>query len=694
MDTEALFSKRTKFQLNLAPLIVVAFLSVSITDAGESCDMSVIGSLVGGSVRQVEVVGDIAYLTTPNLYIFDISDPTDPQLMSSLDGIFSNALTVSGDYLYVGNVDGWYVIDVSNPLNPTQVAFVKLNRPLITHIKDNYAYVMADAEGIKIYNVSDPANPVFVADGPDGGLNEDFDVEGDKLVLASSVDNITIVDISDPTTPVTIVQSFGTPKDADALDLVGNLLYLSTDVDHSAPEFFIYDIANPAAPALVGSLDVVAFVHDVQVFGDTAYLIRNANGPLVVDVSNPSAPQLLGKIPLSFGDAYDLDVEGDLTILAADEEDLVLFDVSSTPTGDFVGQSILPTDVRDLVIEGDIAILGTADSALTLMDISDPSTMRVISAQGLSEGLPKTQMFRHEDMVYARGGAVVEAVDISNPLEPVHLDGFYPDDLLAFSIVNSGTNVFAIVASDLEPTPVGLRIIDYSDPLNPQIIGALDDPGLRAAPLSVSSPRMAVEDGVLFLANGEKLISVDVSEPTSPTIVGELTLNGVSGITVQDSIAYLLGTEFLTVDVSDPANPQLLGSTSPSSGGILVVGNRTFVGGKSVYDISDLTNPQLLQTIAIGGASRGTPHLVGETLYAGTSWGIFAIDVSSCLASSAGDCDGDGDLDLTDFGQFQLCFTGPGGTAGPECACADFDGDNDIDLADFNAFQLGFTGPM
>lgn len=60
-----------------------------------------------------------------------------------------------------------------------------------------------------------------------------------------------------------------------------------------------------------------------------------------------------------------------------------------------------------------------------------------------------------------------------------------------------------------------------------------------------------------------------------------------------------------------------------------------------------------------------------------------------------GDFDGDGDVDLVDFGQFQICFTGPGGgPLTPTCAAADFDGDNDVDLADFGGFQLAFTGAL
>jgi len=62
-----------------------------------------------------------------------------------------------------------------------------------------------------------------------------------------------------------------------------------------------------------------------------------------------------------------------------------------------------------------------------------------------------------------------------------------------------------------------------------------------------------------------------------------------------------------------------------------------------------------------------------------------------------GDFDGDGDVDLSDFVTFQLCFGGsnnPPAATCPPGVDADLDGDGDVDLADFLIFQQNFTGSL
>ncbi len=56
---------------------------------------------------------------------------------------------------------------------------------------------------------------------------------------------------------------------------------------------------------------------------------------------------------------------------------------------------------------------------------------------------------------------------------------------------------------------------------------------------------------------------------------------------------------------------------------------------------------------------------------------------------NAGDCDVDGVTGLFDFDRFADCQLGPaGGIVDPDCACFDADGDDDVDLVDFGMFQV------
>lgn len=94
----------------------------------------------------------------------------------------------------------------------------------------------------------------------------------------------------------------------------------------------------------------------------------------------------------------------------------------------------------------------------------------------------------------------------------------------------------------------------------------------------------------------------------------------------------------------------------------------------------------------IGQPDAGATMTGGEFSLTGGFWAGATAGTSSPCGENAGDFDGDGDVDLVDFGEFQLCFTGGTGTISEGCECADFDGDNDADLVDFGEFQLAFTG--
>ena len=70
-----------------------------------------------------------------------------------------------------------------------------------------------------------------------------------------------------------------------------------------------------------------------------------------------------------------------------------------------------------------------------------------------------------------------------------------------------------------------------------------------------------------------------------------------------------------------------------------------------------------------------------------------AVALPASWRAASRDLDGDGDVDLADFGELRSCWVGPDMQLSTGCAAtADFDGDGDVDLKDFSAFQTDFTG--
>lgn len=113
----------------------------------------------------------------------------------------------------------------------------------------------------------------------------------------------------------------------------------------------------------------------------------------------------------------------------------------------------------------------------------------------------------------------------------------------------------------------------------------------------------------------------------------------------------------------------------------------TIDGGGDMWCLGGDEAGQLELSGTIGQPDAGVFVMTGGTLE--LVGGFWAVGMPG--PPIPGDCDGDGDVDFTDFVAFADCMNGPEGGLGYGCACADFDLDSDVDLADFARIQIAFT---
>lgn len=237
-------------------------------------------------------------------------------------------VAVSGNYAYVA--DGWMglrVIDISNPANPQEVgAFAALDYDSAygVAVSGNYAYI-AFEKGLRIVDISDPTKPQEKgAYDPQLGywdMFHDVAIAGDYAYVADSGSGLRIIDIANPAAPQQ-VGVYDTPGQPYGVALSGNYAYVAD----SLAGLQVIDISTPSNPQPVGAYDTQQYAEGVAVAGDYAYVADYHDGLRIIDISNPADPQEVGAYDTP-GYAVDVAVLGSYVYVADRDGGLRIIDV-------------------------------------------------------------------------------------------------------------------------------------------------------------------------------------------------------------------------------------------------------------------------------------------------------------------------------------------------------------------------------
>src|SRR5262249_36005342 len=124
---------------------------------------------------------------------------------------------------------------------------------------------------------------------------------------------------------------------------------------------------------------------------------------------------------------------------------------------------------------------------------------------------------------------------------------------------------------------------------------------------------VALQGNYAYVGEGRKLLVLDVSSPSVPSKIGQVSLPGiVRGIALFGHYAYVAAQEggVQVVDISSPATPRLCGAFRASSytwtDGIAIFGGLAYAAnenlGLQILDLANPTVPTLLASTNVGGA--------------------------------------------------------------------------------------------
>ncbi len=556
----------------------------------------------GGRYQDCEVVGSTLYAATKSaLKIFDISDPTAPVRLGgyATSGELRD-VEVVGDRAYLADwQSGLQILDVSDPAAPVLLgAYDTSGAATYVHVVGDLAYVADFGDGLQILDVSDPAAPVRLG-GYDTSEAWGVDVVGTLAYVADYGSGLQILDVSDPAAPI-FLGNYDTPGSARGVDVVGSVAYVA---DYGTLQ--ILDVSNSAAPSLLDEYyPSGGNPWDVQVIDEVAYLANGSGGVEFVDVSVPTAPVHLGEYDM--GHTLGVEVVGDLVYVADDGYGLHVLNVSNLASPEHVGEYDGLRDAEGVQVVGDLIYIAGGSSGLQILDVSDPAVpVRTGKYATLCNDVHVVG-----DLAYiANGGSGLKIVDVSDPTAPAYLSYCdTPGSAVGVQVVG---NVACIADDD-----GGLATVDVSDPAAPVLLGGYDTLG--------RSWDVDVVGDLAYLADGQSGLEIfDVSDPATPVRLGGYGTSG-SAVAAQvvGNLAYVaegwMGIEVL--DVSDPTAPILLGGydTPGSAEHVHVVGTLAYVadysGGLQILDVSDPTSLVFLGGYDTAGLARDV-HVAGNLAY-------------------------------------------------------------------------------
>ena len=158
-------------------------------------------------------------------------------------------------------------------------------------VRGNLAYVANHVAGLTIVDITTPSKPFIVSN-----LNANIDCDAVALWRDSAVlyghheGQVVVVDISNPAKPrQTGLCQLPAILNGGELELVDGFAYVT-----SRKGLFIVNVADPAAPKLVKTVELGATANDVILKDGYAFVAAEERGVRVLDASDPANPVEIG----------------------------------------------------------------------------------------------------------------------------------------------------------------------------------------------------------------------------------------------------------------------------------------------------------------------------------------------------------------------------------------------------------------
>jgi hypothetical protein len=464
---------------------------------------------------------------------------------------YGTAITKGGNYLYIANDSTapsrsyLTIVNVSNPATPSVVADLALPSSVPSTLQivknGNYLYMFPESGDMQVVDVSNPAAPALVRSvsmTASGGV-----IVGNRLYTAERSNGVGVWDVSQPDNP-TRIGSVSLSGNITEVAVSGSTLYALSGFGGTAVH--LLSLATPDAPTLQSTFNT-NYVADMVVYGNYLYLSNGFGNTQIVDVSNPASPSVIGIFEIGRVRAVD---GATARLLTAGGSWMRLYSLT-TPSNPMLTTEYSVPAPRAAIRSGN-KVYTAEEIGIGVYDITSPSapvreqtrTVRLDCGDIAQVDQDTFAVVHKGNISFVRfTGSGSTTIWTNNPTPPEQ-EGWVQDR------VRIGGAVLAFACS---PMTNSVRLVDISDPSNPQV---------KSDIMFVS--KFDLWMGYLYSASGSGANNFKVyslNDPSNPAQVAALTIPFfVSDIAVGGGYAVVTGSsgELALVNVSAPTAPQLV----------------------------------------------------------------------------------------------------------------------------------------
>lgn len=370
------------------------------------------------------------------------------------------------------------------------------------------------------------------------------------VLYAGADAGVIAVDVTDPSAPVVVGPIITSTPWPSEMALAGDdVLYVTTYRSLS-----VFDATDPLHPVRRATLPLPGFSHRMIADGKRLYIAQGVDGLAVFDIANPYAPYLVGTLPCIARDLARLDASHVLVAPAGTPRAILVVDVAAYPT--VIGSlpsvttgtlvvTALPPDGRAAAPNEHAAVID--GQILRLVNLGNPAAPVVTREVSLARYL-------EAESVEVAGSRIVARATYDGLLVVDAREGAAPS---TFNLRTFGGSTQLLPADGIAyvgDSDLGIRVVDLSVPDRLSSDGELLLAGSAYDLYPVGSQ--------LHVAASDRLAVADLSVPSAPVLLGETPSAPLThSIVSVGAYDYLLNQGYLmSFDVADVAAPRLTNS--------------------------------------------------------------------------------------------------------------------------------------